>query len=402
MKHSSFDIVKFNKMVAEYGFRGVFDNPREISNYDEFATSFPVSTRENIRSFSETAFSKGSLPGHYIVCTSGTTDTPLMLANRANWPRADESSYPLQLLGALAGRVIAPSDVVANLFFPGGFRVLYEVGTRLLEAIGSTIVPIGRLDSFENSTSCLFFLRKISLNVVMGSPASIVQFAQLCTQHGVELPVSKVIYSGEHFYPHKRDYVASVWPGVLFTSLYGATEFGYAGVGHSDLQPGVHRIFEDWFFFEQTDDDELLLTDLRVPLIPIIRYKMGDSGTLSKEQHGGTLLHLNGRSDRSFNCGGVIVRTASLKKMIRKAGYDKEIFQFRISCGTEGADSLTIVLDVPEDPNESFIQQCTSQFRTNLEFAEDLARGTISLHFRGTKNFKVNQRGKIPEIADER
>ncbi len=402
---SNFNVEKFNKMVREYNERESAITFSEASDYADFCSKFPITGRDYLRTVSEELVSEEGLSGCYIVSTSGTTSKPLVMANRI-WKNPSEDSYPRQFYEHLVEHVFSCDDIVANLFFPGGFGLLYEGTCRFLEPIGATILPIGRMDSFENDTAHFDMFRRLKLNTLVGTPASIVEFAQASQDAGVSLDIRKIVFSGESFYPRKRNYIKTLWPDVGFYSLYGATEFGLVGISTPDDQPGYHHIFEDWFFLETDDRGNLLVTDLKSPLTPIIRYRTGDNGILYKMVDGTTKLVLQGRSDDAFNCGGALITYGTVCGKIRSPETDSLVqnsdIQLILQNGNKGQDILKIVLDLDLEEDSDTAVQVRNAVQSIKEISEDVERGAVELSVHGRNMMVVNRRSKTPTVLDQR
>ncbi len=403
--HSRFDVERFNHMVADYH----EDDPQctlmQVSSYEDFCRKYPLSAREDLREVSETLLNNGKLAGCYVVSTSGTTSAPLMMANRI-WKKSTEDCYPIQFFQYLVENVFTPDDVVANLFFPGGFGLLYEGACRFLEPIGGTVLPIGRLDSFEHDHAHFDVFRRLGLNALIGTPASIAEFAQASQEAGVELDVRKLVFSGESFYPAKRKWIRDIWPNVEFYSLYGATECGLVAVGTPKDRDEQHFIFEDWFMLEEAADGGLYVTDLKGPLIPIIRYRIGDSGSLVKLDDGSTQLRLKGRSDASFNCGGALIKHETVVEKVRGVSGLEDVsvndVQVILTNGAKGEDILKVVVNHQAADGEDLLRKLWDKVHSIKEIAEDVGRGAVELLTAGPPDLVVTRRTKTPMVIDYR
>lgn len=403
--HSGFDSLKFNAMIRDYNQSGAGGTFEEVCDYEDFCSKYPLTHRDDLRAASEKLVEDNRLSGCYVVSTSGTTSTPLVMANRI-WKKPSEDSYPKQFYDYLVEHVFAPEDVVANLFFPGGFGLLYEGTCRFLEPIGVTILPIGRLDSFENDHAHFQMFRRLGLNTLIGSPASIVEFAQTAQKLGVQLDIRKLVFSGESFYPRKREYIGWLWPSAQFYSLYGATEFGLACIGTPKNKPSHHHLFEDWFFMETDGEDNIYVTDLKGPLIPIIRYRVGDQGSLVKRRDGSTQLVLRGRSDNAFNCGGALIKYETVCEKVRNtdmlaSARDSDV-QLILQSGSSGQDVLKVVLDLEIEDDHEIARSVWRSVCSIKEIAEDVERGAIELHVHGRTEMVVSSRSKRPAVLDLR
>ncbi|KZL24688.1 hypothetical protein [Pseudovibrio sp. WM33] len=403
--HSKFDTQKFNTMVCAYRESGMPGDYPEVSDYEEYCAKYPLSERDNLRAMSERVVEKQEFADSYVVTTSGTTQAPLVLVNRI-WQDTSDNTYPKQLFDYLIEHVFAQGDVVANLCFPGGLGLLYEGMCKILEPMGCTVLPVGRLDSLTNDYTHFELFERLRLNTLVGSPCDLIAFAKTAQKYNINLPIKKLVYAGEHFYPAKRDLVKSIWPEADFYSLYGATEFGLACVGHPNLSASHHYVFEDWFFLETDEDGNLYVTDLKGPLIPIIRYKIGDRGTLVTGEGGSTQLALYGRSDSFFNLGDAMLRYEAVCETIRSAtlpdmARNAEI-QLHLHSATDGKDVLTVVLDHDFPENGEVSRGVWEAVHSMKDIRWDVGRGVVELRVRDRASIHITNRSKRPDIVDLR
>lgn len=402
MRHSRFDADRFNVMARFYTETYGRAFP-EVADYAEFARAYPTTTRDDLRAISEGLVAGGGLQNCYVVSTSGTTSEPLILVNRI-WREADEDSYPKQFFDHLFEHVFTSGDVVANLCFPGGLGLLYEGMCTVMEPMGLTILPLGRLDSFKNDRTHFELFRKLGLNTLVGSPASITEFARTATALGVRLDIAKLVFSAESFHTSKRDAIRRSWPEAAFYSLYGSTEFGLAAVGTPDLPSDHHRLLDDWFMIECDADGTLYVTDLKTPMVPVIRYRIGDSGTLTTGSDGSTRLIIRGRCDSAFNFAGALLGFEELRNRVRAAATDDPAcdadLQLVLATDAEGRDVLTVVLE--HDLAAPSARAIRDAIRAHPSIAEDLVRGVVDLDVRGREHLRTTRRGKRPNIVDLR
>ncbi|WPX15905.1 hypothetical protein RHM58_17485 [Pseudomonas sp. 10S4] len=140
---TSFDIEKFNKMIGEYAEQGYPLDLPTVTGYDDFVHKYPPLSKKALMQVSDTLIDAGKLQHCYVISTSGTTSAPLVLASRI-FQRVTEDSYPYQVRGFMAEHVFCAEDTVVNLLTAGCLGYNYEGMCRMLEPIGSTVLPVGR------------------------------------------------------------------------------------------------------------------------------------------------------------------------------------------------------------------------------------------------------------------
>ncbi len=403
MNNTRFSRRRFNEMIQEQNSPGRLAPMPEVNSMDDFQEKYPVTGKDDLRKISHEFISAGHFKGSYIIATSGTTSDPLVLGHRT-WEEVTEDTYAYQFFVYLMTHVFNEDDVVANLFTPGGLGVLYEGACRFLEPIGATILPIGILGSIDNGFSYIGLFKELGLNTIMGAPSSVVQFAQSAKEQQVDLDIRKIVYTGEHFYPAKKEIVKTLWPKASFYSLFGGVEYGFAAINTPSMADGVHEILEDWYFVEIDKDDNILLTDLTSPLIPIIRYKIGDKGKLTPAQRrgGGAGLTINGRSDACFNICGNSVAYETIRQALEADIENSDSMQIILTTDATGVDLITVALNIDLAANPEVTGNAWQAIKSINEIAEGIDHGKVKLKIAGRESQKRNWRTKTMNILDFR
>ncbi|MFE0017534.1 hypothetical protein ACFWXH_22015 [Mesorhizobium sp. NPDC059054] len=403
MKATNFNHGRFNQMIAAYNEVGNLTNMPSVETLEDFRLKYPVTTKTDLREISRSLALGGHFKSGYIIATSGTTSEPLVLGHRI-WNDVSEGTYPYEFYVYLLSNVFNEDDVAANLFRPGGLGVVYEAANRFLEPIGATILPIGVLDSIQCNRELLRFFRDLGLNTVIGTPPSVVQFALNSEIHGVELNIRKIVYTGEPFYPRKRDIIKRIWKGAEYYSLFGGIEYGYAAISTPSMPSGVHEVLEDWYFFETDDDGSILVTDLTTPIVPVVRYKIGDRGRIIppyKEGAGAGLI-IGGRSDSTFNLVGNAVSYDSVCRVIENKTGCVENLQIILETQECGQDLMTVAIDADVDQEPTLSADALSALMTIVEIEEGVSRGVVTLKVSGREALQKNWRTKTRNVIDLR
>ncbi|MEW5716624.1 AMP-binding protein [Pseudomonas sp. SB113] len=240
---------KFNEMVGVYADQSYPMEMPEVTSYEDFALKYPPVDKQGLMAVSDKLILADKLKNCYVISTSGTTSRPLVLASRI-FRDITENSYPYQIRGFMAEHVFCENDTVVNLLTAGCLGYNYEGMCRLLEPIGSTVLPVGRPDIMNNMPYLLETMARFNTNVLVGSPTGIIQIAQAAENLNIDLLITKIVFVGEAFHPSKRDFIQRLWPRAEFYSLYGATEFGFAAVNTPSMTAHHHLVISSWFFIE--------------------------------------------------------------------------------------------------------------------------------------------------------
>ncbi|AZE84790.1 hypothetical protein C4J98_3384 [Pseudomonas orientalis] len=400
---TDFPIEKFNQMVKGYIADGYPGTLEPVQDYQAFKDAYPVMDKSMLAASGKQLLAAGKMHGCYIVSTSGTTNGPVILANKF-LHGVTPDSYPYQVRAAMAEHVFTSDDIVANLLTAGGMGNSYEGMCRLLESIGVTILPVGRPDVLSNDALLLELLKRFCVDVLVGSPSGIVQLAQAARRAGVTLAIRKIVFVGEAFHHAKRQFVREQWPLASFYSIYGTTELGFAAINTPLMSADEHLILSDWFFMEISDEGALLVTDLKAPVVPLIRYKIGDFGELlstagSREFY----LRIGGRVGEEFSLGGHRISLDQIRKQLAHAGLDSSYCQVTLSSCQLGRDRVAVALDLPGgEVNEAVQSHVESVLSQIPKIGEALRRGVAELHVVGREHFQFNARQKLPAVRDQR
>jgi indoleacetate--lysine synthetase len=399
---TSFDVDKFNKMVGEYAEQAYPMNLPTVMGYEDFVQKYPPLSKRALADVSDSLIDAGKLKQCYVISTSGTTSAPLILGSRI-FQRVTEDSYPYQIRGLMSEQVFCADDTVVNLLTAGCLGYNYEGMCRMLEPIGSTVLPVGRPDVMNNMPSLLGTMKRFNANVLVGSPTGIIQIAQAAQTLDVDLAITKLVFVGEAFHLGKRRFIQHLWPKAEFYSLYGATELGFAAVNTPAMEPHQHLILSDWFFMEQTDAGELLVTDLKAPMVPIIRYRIGDVGELihGKDEH--YYLKIGQRVAEEFSLGGHRISLTLVEQVLNAAGVPTEVFQVSLSTTHAGKECVTVLVDVePSVIDAAWTARLQAQLLVIPKLKEAVTRGVAVVKWGSNADFSYNPRGKLNRLIDRR
>ncbi|WP_095080117.1 AMP-binding protein [Pseudomonas sp. Irchel s3h17] len=399
---TSFDIDKFNKMVGEYAEQAYPLDLPPVTGYDDFVQKYPPLSKQTLMEVSDVLIDAGQLMHCYVISTSGTTSAPLVLASRI-FQRVTEDSYPYQVRGFMAEHVFCADDTVVNLLTAGCLGYNYEGMCRMLEPIGSTVLPVGRPDVMNNMPSLLGTMKRFKANVLVGSPTGIIQVAQAAERLDVDLAVTKIVFVGEAFHLGKREFIQRLWPKARFYSLYGATELGFAALNTPAMEAHQHLILSDWFFMEQTEAGELLVTDLKAPVVPIIRYRIGDVGELNQGEDNQYYLTIGQRVAEEFSLGGHRICLTLIEQVLVAADVPAEAFQVQLSTTDAGKDCVTVLVDLdPSVIDASWTARLEEQLFHIPKLKEAVMRGVAVVKWAGNVDFAYNPRGKFNRLLDQR
>jgi len=260
--------------------------------------------------------------------TSGTAGTPLL------WLDTQESwDWWLRCWGEVyQGAGVRPGDRVYVAFSFGpfiGFWAAFEGAQR----IGAMVIPGGG----QSSEQRLHALFERQATVLVCTPTYALRLAEVAHQQCLDLargPIRITVHAGEPGagIPETRRRIQEAFGARTFDHV-GMTEMGAYGF-ECEAQAGLHSN-EDEFIAEMIDPEtllpvepdrkcELVLTNLGRIGMPLIRYRTGDLGLLSREPCscgrawprliGGVL----GRADDMISIRGVNVFPSAIENIVRR------------------------------------------------------------------------------------
>ncbi len=300
--HWAYDTVPhYKRAMDEAGvtpgaIRGIHDLPR-----------LPLLTRADIKANLSELVSHAADPRDRLrAVTSGTTATPLTFFRDRRTMPFDQAS----MWQALEWAGVSIADPMAILML----RTSHDGQRRgrwWHRAVGTTYFPVEALYNYDPRLA-LAVLRRSQPVVLYGYPSLLHILARLVLDapQRIPLPLRCIFYTAEHMDGDTRALVTEAFRVPIF-SRYGCTEFPGAiaqtcahgrwhvtteavavevvggGIGDRAVPPASHG--------------RLLVTDLRSRVMPIIRYEVGDLGSLTDEpcpcgRTGPLLATLDGRA----------------------------------------------------------------------------------------------------------
>lgn len=406
MSHSVFDSELVGACVRRAKAMGGLTPkvPDAFANYETFTKCVPIMDRSGYRQLAASVFSGVRLERFVIGASSGTSGKPSLVLSRSGVRKGQGGQSDTDLVERLkhAG-VFQPGDVVANLFAVEQFSVLHHGACRLLEGCGVDIVPIGRLESGRRAEAQLALLAELKVNVLFGTPSSIVQIANAISVSSLKIPICRVAFTGENLGNAKRRWVGSVLgDSVQFFGLYGLSECGFVALSREAAETYVVR--EGAYFVEIDDASGLLVTSLdsRTP-VPIVRYATGDSAVLER-QGNECILRQIVRTGVEFNYMGNIVSYDAIKNVAAEViGHRDFAIQVQLTTDDEGTDVLGVRilqsgdLDVPTDRIGAAIREVPE-----LREGEEKGVGRIVVSLEPWQSAAVSARQKEALVIDNR
>jgi phenylacetate-CoA ligase len=274
-------------------YRALFDSckleSRDILTADDL-NKIPLLEKKALRE-NPSSFINEKFNGRRLLCvhTTGTTGTPLNIycdkeARQLNYAFYDRflSKNGINYRGSRAtfgGRIIVPNEQMKPPFW----RYSYFQKNLLMSSYHLTD---------KNISEYINQLIKFRPDYIDAYPSSLYTITKYAQDHNLNLKdVTKgITTSAETLFSDQRTVIESVF-GVPIFDQYGAAEMCvFAG----QCSNGNYHIHTDYGFLEFLREDgsrakpgeeaELVCTGFINPVMPLIRYRIGDRGVLSERQ----------------------------------------------------------------------------------------------------------------------
>ena len=278
--------------------------------------------------------------------TSGSTGHPMIwLDTRETWDAMlDNWIRVFQAAG-----VTEPSRIFFAFSFGPflGFWTAYEAATKA----GHLCIPGGGLSSEDR----LMLLMDTQAEVLCCTPTYAIRLAHVAEREGIDLATTNVkfiVVAGEPggSIPATREHISDHWHGARVCDHHGMTEVGPVTY-ECPVQPGVLHVMEDAYYPEFIDD-ELILTTLKRPGSPLLRYKTGDivsaerrspcaCGTHELALLGGIL----GRKDDMTVIRGINIFPSAVEEIVRRMG---SIDEYKVEISTQNdLAAMKVIIESP-------------------------------------------------------
>lgn len=295
-----------NKSVPYYAdLISQIDCKESLEEYPEiYLSKLPILTKDIIRANFEQLKSKDIKKRKWYINTSGgSTGEPVKLIQDKVY---FDNSYAIKLLYSyLVGREIGEPEVKLwgseKDIFQGtiGWKAKFSSFLRNTTYMNAFQMTPQLMNSFIKS------LNQNPPNLILAYVQAIYELAKFAEQEKIEIvPQKAIITSAGTLYPWMKEKIETIFQCKVF-NRYGSREVGDIACE----KPGCEGLWvAPWGnYIEIVDDDNnpvppgvegnILVTSLTNFVMPLIRYKIGDRGSLSPEYNFGQVLqNVSGRN----------------------------------------------------------------------------------------------------------
>lgn len=241
------------------------------------------------------------------------------------------------------------SSVLLNLFNPGRLWGSHYYMQELARISRSVVLPTGPFDKSEMPNWVEVFQRA-GVNALAGNPTTLADFADACLEHGIDLPITTIIWMAEPWAPRKLESIAAAFPQASLWGNYGAVETWVMAVSEPGCTPNVLHLLPE-HMIECHDDGALISRRAEGWAVPLVRYNLKDRVVPTQCACG---------RDRAMRVRGRAGDTVSLRSAIFRA--DEVLDTVR---GVPGVADAQIVLSAASSEEETSASAMTIDFVTD-------------------------------------
>jgi phenylacetate-CoA ligase len=260
-------------------FRDAGVGSRDLRALDDLR-AFPVITREEvIAAYPDGILSRPTRSDDVVFRTSGTSGQFMQIAYS---PQAND------FLDAVYGRALfnagyRPWDRIAYYWWEAAPKP-----PRLYERLG--LMRKDFLPVHPDPAEQLRDLERLHPRVIYHFPSSMLLVARLVEEQGTTMRPERVICHGEIMLPEQRAYLERILRCPVYDQ-YGAQEFNRMGwdcdahTGFHEDSDSVHlEVLAGSRAAAPAEEGEIMVTGLVNDLMPLVRYRIGDTGLFEGER----------------------------------------------------------------------------------------------------------------------
>lgn len=194
--------------------------------------------------------------------------------------------------------VLKPGVVALNLFAGTLMYRACEIFTEFGELCGASVLPVTSTAPLEQAYE---IATRFQVDTIMGNTSRLLAFARFVECAGLSFQVDRAVFAGE---PLTSPIEACLRGSLGVRELYGVYGSAETGVWGLSRAPDLTRytVPAELMHLEEMEG-KIVATNLVRYRHPVLRYEMGDSGTVSRSEWG-ACVHLLGREERTLELNG--------------------------------------------------------------------------------------------------
>lgn len=281
--------------------------------------------------------------------------------------------------------ILGKGDVAANMFPGGNCWVGYQLMHLWLNNVDCINLPVGNfLSSPEIIPYWMEVFEDFKVNTVLSTPTTAINLARYVEENNIDFKINKFYYGGELPTPSQIEFLKKVFRVNEFVSAYGVTETMVFSFKYKECPIGNFHVMESDFFVEIiSETNEIVVTPLWDRLVPLVRYKTGDTGRWVDCPCGRRLacFRMTGRVINRFNLGGTRLDYQLIDEIIGKFLDPGYLLQLELTTNrsTEGLERERMTLYIIGGENIGERELAEEVFAHNLELSAYRKFGKIEI-----------------------
>lgn len=192
----------------------------------------------------------------------------------------------------------------------------------------------------ESINQLLTEIKKAKSHLVHGHPSTMYTIAVAAKKKNVHKKLFSIFESSGEFLPAKKaEFIQDVF-GCKIINRYGLAEAGV--IAYQMGNDPDELLLLDHMVFAESVLDEVVITNLKNTMMPLLRYKTGDLGEVLHTQNGMVLKNLRGRVHDSVTINGIVYLTHYIQDLLDRFG---GVSDFQIVTKENEKPRLRIVME---------------------------------------------------------
>lgn len=145
---------------------------------------------------------------------------------------------------------------------------------------GFSVVPFQDIN-LESVKELLQTLESRKARLLVIFPCVLQRVAEIMREYSLEpfKGLTSINVSGEFFFDCSKSFITEMFPNARIEMTYGAVEIGEIAHQH-ESSSFDYKVFDQYAYVEQGDNNTILVTSLRQKAFPMIRYEMEDKANI--------------------------------------------------------------------------------------------------------------------------
>lgn len=288
--------VKVTKLTNRYPIDSINDLvnnlPVKIRNYckaikvaslQDFDLKYGDMNRNDLHKLVGNFIEEGLLNGGYVQLNDN------LLSARPFFMTPKEKDYIKYLSKKLMGPIFHENSSVANVLSNDLSSMLYELMNQIMEHAGLTILPISSINVIKNNDYIIEQIRGFNVDTLLGRQDDLLTLLSETKNSGGLSHIKKVIVlcNSKDIGDFNKDAFTAF--NLQCSLVYYENELGV--VAYQGINSDKIKVIDDFYFVQSNYKHELLVTELKNVLFPLIKFNTNLISRIEMENKN-TYIHI--------------------------------------------------------------------------------------------------------------